>query len=168
MDTIKNKVAQSGLITLDLEELQPNWEITGFDMSDVLFEGLVLREKDYREFIKTNDWSQFEGKHVFVTCSSDAIVPTWAYMLLSVALTNRAISVHFGTRQDLEKTLWLDLISKMNFDRFIGQRVIVKGCSSIQIDETIYMELTKHLKPLVKSLMFGEPCSTVPLYKQKA
>lgn len=166
MDSIENKVAKSGLVTLNLEELKPHWEIVGLDISDVLVEGLMLREKDFRVFIKEHDWSSYQGKNVFVYCSTDAIVPSWAYMLISSSLSEIASNCYFGSKNELEKHLWLEFINNLDYNAFDGQRVIVKGCSDERIDETVYMFLATKLTPIVKSLMFGEPCSTVPIYKK--
>lgn len=168
MDTIENKVAKSGLITLDLEELKPNWNIVGFDMKDVLWQGLALKEKDFREFVATNDWSTYRSKHVYIYSSVDAIIPTWAYMLLSAALTNNCETVIIGKKEDLELVLWRALIDTLKAEDYVDQRVIVKGCSDETIPETIYFELSNKLIPLVKSLMFGEPCSTVPIFKKNS
>ena len=168
MDAIENKVAKSGLITLDLEELKPNWDIIGFDMKNVLWQGLALKEKDFREFVATNDWSTFRSKQVFIHSSVDAIIPTWAYMLLSAALTNNCETVIVGQKEDLELVLWRALINTLNAEDYVDQRVIVKGCSDEAIPETIYFELSSKLIPVVKSLMFGEPCSTVPIFKKNS
>jgi len=163
---IVNKVAQSGLITLDLEEMKPSWEIAGFDMAAVLYEGLVLREKDFRAFVQGHDWGAYRGKYVHVHCSTDAIVPTWAYMLLSVTLAPIAALCIFGTRETLETMLWRQAVGELDLELYKDKRVIVKGCSNEHISETIYMELAARLQPVVRSLMFGEPCSTVPLFKK--
>jgi len=167
MDTIENKVAKSGLITLDLEELKPKWNVVGFDMKAVLWQDLALREKDFRDFVATHDWSTFRTKQVFIYSSVDAIIPTWAYMLLSAALSNNSETVMVGQKVDLELALWRKFLDTINAEDYIDQRVIVKGCSDETIPETIYVELTNKLIPVVKSLMFGEPCSTVPIYKKK-
>jgi len=167
MDTIENKVAKSGLITLDLEELKPKWNVVGFDMKAVLWQDLALREKDFRDFVATHDWSTFRTKQVFIYSSVDAIIPTWAYMLLSAALSNNSETVMVGQKVDLELALWRKFLDTINAEDYIDQRVIVKGCSDETIPETIYVELTNKLIPVVKSLMFGEPCSTVTIYKKK-
>lgn len=166
-ELIENKVAKSGLINLNLEELKPDWKIMGFDISQALWQGLVLREKDFRAFVADFDWIKFENAHVFIHCSADAIVPTWAYMLLSTAMQPYATRVIFGSENDLKIALWREWIQKMNEEDYRDQRIIIKGCSDEEIDETIYVELTLKLMPLAKSLMFGEPCSTVPLFKRK-
>ena len=168
MDAIENKVAKSGLITLDLEELKPNWKIVGFDMKDVLWQGLALKEKDFRDFVATNDWSVYRDTQVYIYSSVDAIIPTWAYMLLSSALVNHSQTVIVGQKEDLELVLWRSLIDSLKPSDYADQRVIVKGCSNETIPETIYFELSNKLIPVVKSLMFGEPCSTVPIYKKIA
>lgn len=168
MEEIENKVAKSGLVTLELEELKPNWNIVGFDMKDVLWQGLALKEKDFREFVKTNNWSAFESISVFIFSSVDAIIPTWAFMLLSASLTEYCETVVVGKKEDLELVLWRKLIDALDLNDFKDQRVIVKGCSDETIPETIYFELSSKLVTVVKSLMFGEPCSTVPIYKKNS
>ena len=167
MEGIENKVANSGLVTINLEELKPNWKLAGFDMANVLYQGLVLREKDFREFVKTNDWTAFQGKSVFVYCSVDAIVPTWAYMLIATALSGIFESSVFGSKQMLETQLWRKVIQAIDLEIYRDKRIVIKGCSDEAINETIYMELTSLLIPVAKSLMYGEPCSTVPLFKRK-
>jgi hypothetical protein len=167
-ETIVNKVANSGLISFDLEEYFHPGERIIFDIKDQLFMGLMLKEKDFREFLKTNDWSIYSGKNVAIICSEDAIVPTWAYMLLGIALEPFANMFVFGSLEDLEKKLFEQALNSLDFSQFKGQRIVVKGCSNAQIPTYVYVELTRRLKPIVKSLMFGEPCSTVPLFKNKA
>ena len=166
-ETIVNKVANSGLISFDLEEYFHPGERIIFDIKDQLFMGLMLKEKDFREFLKTNDWSTYSGKNVAIICSEDAIVPTWAYMLLGIALEPFANMFVFGNLEDLEKKLFEQDLNSLDFSQFTGQRIVVKGCSNAQIPTYVYVELTRRLKPIVKSLMFGEPCSTVPLFKNK-
>lgn len=166
-ELIENKVAKSGLITLNLEELKPNWEIAGFDLASVLFEGLLLREKDFREFAAGHSWSDYKGRHLRVYCSTDAIVPTWAYMLIATKVSGIVASCSFGTLEELQTKLWRAFIQDLDTATYSDQRVIIKGCSNEAISETIYMELTAKLTPVVKTLMFGEPCSTVPLFKRK-
>ena len=167
-ETIVNKVANSGLISFDLEEYFHLGERIVFDIKDQLFMGLMLKEKDFREFLKTNDWSKYSGKNVAIICSEDAIVPTWAYMLLGIALEPFANMFVFGSLEDLEKKLFEQALNALDISQFKGQRIVVKGCSNAQIPTYVYVELTRRLKPIVKSLMFGEPCSTVPLFKNKA
>jgi hypothetical protein len=165
-EEIVNRVATSGIISLDLEELYNPYERVLFDIKDHLFQGLILREKDFREFLKSNDWSVYEGKHVAIICSEDAIVPTWAYMLLAVHLEPFARKVVFGDLNQLEDVLFEEAIQKLDLEEFAGKRVVVKGCSKVAVPISAYVTVTKLLKPYVQSLMFGEPCSTVPLYKK--
>ena len=165
---IINKVANSGLISLDLEEYFHPGERVIYDIKDNLFMGLMLKEKDFRAFLKENDWSVYSGKNVAIICSEDAIVPTWAYMLLAIQLEPFANMVVFGGLEDLEKKLYEVALNQLDLEQFNNQRVVVKGCSNAQIPTYVYVELTRRLKPIVKSLMFGEPCSTVPLFKSKS
>ena len=162
-----NKVATSGLITLNLEEYYPSGENVVYDIKDNLFHGLMLREKDFREFIKTNDWSAYAGKNVAVICSADAIVPTWAYMLLTNRLKPFANEVVFGSLETLQAILFTKALAKIDLNRFAGERVVVKGCGDIEVPVSAYVEVTNLLTPVVKSIMYGEPCSTVPVYKRK-
>lgn len=165
-DLIENKIQKSGLVTLDLEELKPNWDVVGFDMADVLWEGLVLKEKDYREFLKSNDWSAYSGKSVFIHCSTDAIIPTWAYMLLTDALRSHAENIHVGSEPSLNHMLWSDFVRELPIEEYRDTRVVVKGCSDEAIPNDVYAQLSSKLLPIVKSLMFGEPCATVPVFKR--
>lgn len=165
-ETIVNKVAASGLITFNLEDYYTPGERVFYDLKDNLYMELILKEKDFRTFLKENDWSLYQNKHVAIGCTADAIVPTWAYMLLSLKLTEVAASVHFGTLQDLEIKLFQEKLKDIDFEEYKDARVVVKGCSKVDVPTSIYVEMANKLKPLVKSLMFGEPCSTVPLYKK--
>ncbi|WP_439558289.1 DUF2480 family protein [Dyadobacter sp.] len=165
-EEIVNRVATSGIVSLDLEELYQPGERILYDIKDNLWQGMILREKDFREFLKAHDWSQYAGKHVAVICSEDAIVPTWAYMLLAVHLEPHAQTVVFGDLAALEDTLFNNAIQKLDIGSFTGKRVVVKGCSKVEVPVSAYMEISRLLKPVVQSLMFGEPCSTVPLYKK--
>jgi hypothetical protein len=163
---IINRVATSGIVSLDLEELYHPGERQIYDIKDNLWQGMILREKDFREFLKTHDWSQYEGKNVAIICSEDAIVPTWAYMLLAVQLERYANAFVFGDLNMLEYKLFTDAIHKIDLEEFRDKRVVVKGCSKVSVPVSAYVEITRLLKPIVQSLMFGEPCSTVPLYKK--
>jgi hypothetical protein len=165
-EAIINRVVTSGLITFDLAEYYHRGERIIYDLKDNLFMGMILKEKDFREFLKGHDWIQYEGKNVAITCSEDAIIPTWAYMLLTLKLEPYANCVVFGSLNDLEKKLFDEALGKVNFDEFIDKRVVVKGCGELPIPTNTYVELTRKLQPYVKSMMFGEPCSTVPLYKK--
>lgn len=165
---IENKVAKSGLITIDLEKLFALPEIVHIDLTDVLWQGLVLKEKDFRQYVTDTDWSAYKGKAVYITCSSEAIIPTWAYMLLAIALGNHTNKVVIGDRSDLLREVWRERISSLDLEPYLDQRVVIKGCSDQAIPEGVYYELAARLAPVVNSMMYGEPCSTVPLMKRKA
>jgi hypothetical protein len=165
-DPIINKVTESGLITIDLENYYPQANIAIFDLKDHLFMGLILKEKEFREKLKATDWQQYKGKHVAVTCSADAIIPVWAYMLVAAYLEPVADEIIMGDEKELHKKLFLENISAIDIKAYEGQRVVVKGCGDKPIGEFAYLEITKRLRPVVKSIMYGEPCSTVPIFKQ--
>ena len=167
MTEIINKVASSGLITFNLEDYYTTGERVELDIKQWLFEGLVLREKDFRESLKNNNWSKYKDKYIAVFCSADAIVPTWAYMLIATYLHPFAKKIVFGDLNDLEKSLFEDALNKIDFSQFKDERVVIKGCSKIKVPESIYVEVTNRLMPYARSIMFGEPCSTVPVYKRK-
>lgn len=162
-----NKVAVSGLITFNLEEYYHSGERVVYDIKDNLFHGLMLREKDFREFIKTHDWASYTGKNIAVICSADAIVPTWAYMLLANKLKPYANEVVFGSLETLESVLFTKALAKIDLNAFANERVVIKGCADIDVPISAYVEITSLLTPVVKSIMYGEPCSTVPIYKRK-
>ena len=166
MEPIVNKVANSGLITLNLEDYFPEQERVLFDLKPWLFQELILKEKDFRENLKSHDWSLYSNKYVAVICSADAIVPAWAFMLLFSHLEPFAKKIIFGNLQRLEEEIFEDIISNMDIAPFIDQRVVIKGCSNKEIPVFTYAALTAKLRPHVKSIMFGEPCSTVPIYKK--
>lgn len=162
-----NKVSESGIVTLDLEEFYPTEEIAVFDMKDYLFMGLILKEKDFRESLKNLDLSTYTGKTVAVTCSADAVIPMWAYMLAASYLQPVAKEVAFGTVEELKKNLLLKNIAQLQVADFVDKRVVIKGCGEIPVGEAAYLQATQLLRPVVKSIMYGEPCSTVPIYKKK-
>lgn len=162
-----NKVSESGIVTLDLEEFYPTEEIAVFDMKDYLFMGLILKEKDFRESLKNLDLSTYTGKTVAVTCSADAVIPMWAYMLAASYLQPVAKEVAFGTAEELKKNLLLKNIAQLQVADFVDKRVVIKGCGEIPVGEAAYLQATQLLRPVVKSIMYGEPCSTVPIYKKK-
>ncbi|MDP9047064.1 MAG: DUF2480 family protein [Bacteroidota bacterium] len=166
-ENIVNKVAQSGLVTLDPASFYPAGERVVYDITGNLFQGLILREKDFREFVKGHDWTQYQNKNVAVTCTADAIVPAWAYMLLANRLAPYAREVVFGDEEVLETVLFIKNIVNMDVEQYRDQRIVLKGCGDVPVPVSAYVELTKRLTPIVKSLMFGEPCSTVPIYKKK-
>lgn len=161
-----NKVAESGLITLDLEKFYPKGETAVFDLKDHLFMGLILKEKDFREALKKLDWSVYQDKNVALTCSADAIIPVWAWMLAVSYLQPVAKEVVMGDEKELHRSLYLKNIDAIDINEFAGQRVVIKGCGETPIADYVYMEITKKLRPVVKSIMYGEPCSTVPVYKK--
>lgn len=163
---IINKVAQSGIITIDLEEFYPKDERVLLDIKDQLFQGLILREKDFREFVKNEDWSKYNNKFIAITCTTDAIVPTWAYMLLAIHLQPFAKKIVFGNLETLETIIYQELLSTINIHDYTDARIVIKGCGSLPIPIAAYVELTRLLTPVAKSIMYGEPCSTVPLYKK--
>jgi hypothetical protein len=165
-DIIVNKVSESGLITLDLEEFYPKEETGIFDMKDHLFMGMILKEKEFREAMKNLDTSPYKGKNIALTCSADAIIPMWAYMLAASYLEPVANEVVFGDKEFLHKTLFLKNISKINVADYLDKRVVIKGCGELPISETAYVAITSLLRSVVKSIMYGEPCSTVPIYKK--
>ena len=165
-DAIVNKVSESGLITLDLEQYYPREEVVLFDLKDYLFMGLILKEKDFREALKNQDWEVYRKKYVGVTCSADAIIPPWAYMLAASYLQPVAKDVIMGDEKEVHKTIFLQNIQGIDINEFTGQRVVVKGCGETPIGEFAYMEITKRLRPVAKTIMYGEPCSTVPIYKK--
>ena len=167
MDEIVNRVAASGLITIDLEELYPSGERVLYDLAQNLWQGLVLKEKDFRAFLKEKDWSEYAGKHVAIACSEDAIVPAWASMLLATKLQEHAQTVFFGSLEALEVVLFDRMINQLNAIEYNDARVVIKGCSKLPVPQHAYVALTAHLVPVVKSLLFGEPCSTVQLYKRQ-
>ena len=166
-DAIVNKVSESGLITLDLEQYYPREELVLFDLKDYLFMGLILKEKDFREALKNQDWEVYRNKYVGVTCSADAIIPPWAYMLAASYLQPVAKDVIMGDEKEVHKTIFLQNIQGIDVKEFTGQRVVVKGCGETPIGEFAYMEITKRLRPVAKTIMYGEPCSTVPIYKNR-
>ena len=167
-EEIINKVANSGLITIDLEELYPKGERVVFDIKPLLFHELILKEKDFREHIKQRDWTQYKDAYVALTCTADAIVPTWAYMLLAIALEPYTRKVVFGNMETLEVILFHEALTSIRYSDYKDKRVVIKGCGNLPVTTHAYVELTRGLKPFAKSIMYGEPCSTVPLYKAPA
>jgi hypothetical protein len=164
-DEIVNRVAKSNLITIDLEDLYPKGTRTFFDIADWLFEGLILKEKDFREAVENHNWSQYDGHYVVLTCSADAIIPSWAYMLITTKLAPFAKKIVAGNLELLETAIFHDIISNLDITDYKERPVIIKGCSDKPIPQTAYLQLIEKLQPVVKSIMFGEACSTVPLYK---
>lgn len=162
-----NKVAESGLVTLDLEQFAPQGETVVFDLKDHLFMGMILKEKDFREALKNKDWSVYQDKNVALYCSADAIIPVWAWMLAAAYLQPVARELVMGDEKELHKQLFLKNISAIDPNEYTDKRMVIKGCGDHPIGDFAYMEITKKLLPVAKSIMYGEPCSTVPVYKKK-
>lgn len=165
---IINRVAGSSLVTFDLEAYYQPGERVLVDLKDQLFEEQILREKDLRDFIKSNDWSLYKEKFVAITCSVDAVIPTWAYMLVAIALRPYAKAIEFGTLEKLEERLFEDALAKVDWQQFRNAKIVVKGCSKINVPAWAYVKSITELQPIAASLMFGEACSTVPLFKRKS
>lgn len=166
-EVFNNKVADSGLITLDLASLIPSNEIVLFDIKPYLFMELILKEKEFRASLQATDWSQFQDKIVGIYCSIDAIIPMWANMLIVANLTPHVKSVYFGDLDKVREQVLLENIAALNAVDYANQRVVVKGCGETPIGESAYIAITQKLRPTVKSIMYGEPCSTVPVFKKK-
>jgi hypothetical protein len=165
-DAIINKVQQSGLITIDLEDYFHTGEKVLFDIKHYLYEGIILKEKDFRAFLKEHNWEQYKDKNVAITCSVDAIIPTWAYMLLASKLQPYVHLVVFGNLKELHAKIFSAAIAQINVADFTQAKVVIKGCGKLEVPVSAYVELTNKLLPVVSSIMYGEPCSTVPVYKQ--
>lgn len=165
-ETFVNKVAESGIITIDLETFFPKEPIVSFDLKDYLFMGLILKEKEFRQALKDLDISAFENKIVAVTCTADAIIPMWAYMLVASLLQPVAKEVVLGTADVAKHKMLIAQIEKINVSEYTDKRVVIKGCGETPIPEEAYLQITQLLRPVVKSIMYGEPCSTVPVYKK--
>jgi hypothetical protein len=162
-----NKVAESGIISFDLEEYYPKATIKVFDLKGYLFMELILKEKDFRAALLATDWEQYRDAYVAITCSADAIIPMWANMLVASYLQPVAKEVVFGDEKKLIETVLVNQINALSTEEFIDKRIVVKGCGDVAIPEAAYVAITNKLRPVVKSIMYGEPCSTVPIYKKK-
>lgn len=165
-DVFKNKVTESNIITLNLEDYYPQGETIVFDLKEYLFMQLILKEKDFREALKNLDTTPYLNKNVALTCTADAIIPMWAYMLVASYLQPVAKNIVFGDQDFLQKTLFLKNLQQINPAEYTDKRVVIKGCGDLPITELAYVEITNILRPVVKSMMYGEPCSTVPIYKK--
>lgn len=161
-----NKVAESGILTIDLEDYFPKEETVLFDLKDYLFMGLILKEKDFREALKNLDVNAYDNKNVAIGCTADAIIPMWAYMLVVSYIEPVAKSVFYGPVDAMETAVLLERISAIRGEEYQDQRVVIKGCGEKHIPEAAYVKITEKLRPFVKSIMYGEPCSTVPIYKR--
>jgi hypothetical protein len=166
-EEIKNRVTESGLITLDLEQFFPEKDILSFDIRPFLFMDQILRERDFRDRLAVHDWSAYRGKHVAVHCSVEAIIPAWAYMTIAVHLSEYAASIYQGNPSEMLKSLIIASIRSIDTASFHQKRVLVKGCGEKGIDAYAYLEVTTLLMPVVKSIMYGEACSAVPVYKRR-
>ena len=166
-DEIINRVASSKLITIDLEDFYPKGERIVFDISKWLFKGIILKEKDFREDVKQHDWEQYRDKYVALSCSTDAIIPSWAYLLITTKLGVFAKTLVVGDLELLEIIIFQEIISNLKTDDYKNKPIIIKGCSNKPIPSTIYVQLIEKLLPLASSILFGEACSTVPLFKRK-
>ncbi len=166
-EEIINRVALSKLMVVDLEDYYPEGERMIFDIKDWLYEGFVLREKDFRQLVVDYNWSKHKNQFVALTCSSDAIIPAWAYMLLTVELQSFANKVITGDLEALESSIYQDIINKLDVTSFQDKPLIIKGCAQKPVPSNAYIMLTSKLKPVAKSIMYGEACSSVPLFKRK-
>jgi len=166
-DLIKNRVSESSLITIDLSEFLPNADPLLFDLSSYLYKGLILREKEYRQSLSETNWSPYNNKTVLVFCSNDAIIPVWAYMLAAVHLGAETSDIHFLTPDQWKEKEMIKNIQKTNPEKYYDSRIVIKGCGETKIPDSAYFEITKLLLPVAKSILYGEPCSTVPVYKKK-
>ena len=163
---IINKIAKSGIINLDLEDYAPKDIITELDLKDFLFEGLILKEKHFRESLKDHNWSKYRNNVLALFCSANSIIPMWAYMLVTSYLEKNNLINFYGNKEQVFNLLFLEIIGKIDIQEFKDKRVIVKGCGNLKIHEKIYVAITKKMQPAVKSLMFGEACSSVPIHKK--
>ena len=160
-----NRVQSSGLVTLNLEDYYVPGERVFLDIKPMLFQELILREKEFRAALKATQWAVYQNKHVALGCTADAIIPTWAYMLVAIHLEPVAKTVFFGSLADMEAQLFRKSLLNMNWEEFRGSKVVVKGCSKVTVPDAVYVEVTTQLKSVAFSIMFGEPCSTVPIFK---
>lgn len=165
-ESIVNRVANSSLITFDLEQYYEPGERVLIDLKNVLFQGQILREKDLRDFVKDHDWRQYKEKFVAITCSADAIVPTWAFMLVAISVNPYAKKVVLGSLEQLEEKIFEEKLSAVRWENYQDAKVVVKGCSKISVPDSAYIEVVNKLRPIAGSIMFGEACSTVPLHKR--
>ncbi len=166
MDEIVNKVANSVLEVFDLEDYYTSGIRTQLDISQWLLDGFLLKEKDFREALKIHDWSQFQNHFVAIHCSTDAIIPAWASILVTVYLSPFAKKVVVGNLTDLETSLYQEILSTLDYSKYQDKPIILKGCSKKPVPESAYIMAIQKLQPFVKSIMYGEACSAVPLYKK--
>lgn len=165
-NTLINRVAESGLITINLENFFPAEPLVSFDLKDYLFMELILKEKEFREALKAHDWTQYQGLNLLVHCSTDAIIPVWAFMLVTAYAEPYAKTVFQGTKEEFYKMAFARALDQIDAAAYLEQRVVIKGCSDKPVPPSAYVELTRKLRPYAQSIMFGEPCSTVPIFKR--
>lgn len=161
-----NRVANSGLITIKLEDYFPDSKFEEIDIKNYLFQGLILREKDFRSAMKQIDWTFYKNKILLIYCSTDAIIPVWAYMLISAQAAPHVEYIYFGNQDDYLNYYYRDLIDQLDTSKYDGQRIVIKGCSEKSVPASAYLYLTQRLQPYAQSIMYGEPCSTVPIFKR--
>ncbi|HLX91836.1 MAG TPA: DUF2480 family protein [Puia sp.] len=166
-DEIVNKVAASGLVTIDLEDFYPGKEVASFDLMPLLFRGLILKEKEFREGLQQTDWNQYRDKILAVHCSTDAIIPAWAYMLIATHTQGIAKEILIGNEAGVIKEVMLRRIDHLPAEEYEGKRIVVKGCGDLPVGDAAYLEITKKLLPVARSIMYGEACSNVPIFKRK-
>ncbi len=165
-NTLINRVDQSGILTIDLEQMYPTTPVASFDLKDHLFQGLILKEKDFREALKSHDWQKYAGSVLCVYCSTDAIIPVWAYMLVSSFAASVAHTVYNGTPAEWLRAYYHQAVQNMDATLYAGKRIVIKGCSHKEVPTSAYTDVTALLQPLAQSIMYGEPCSTVPIFKR--
>ena len=165
-EVLINRVANSGLITLNLEDHYPGSEMIIFDIKDYLFHGLILKEKDFRKALKEHNWDQYSNKIVLIVCSTDAIIPVWAYMLITGYVEGIAADIFAGDQEEYLKSHYYKVIKGMDLSEYTEKRIVIKGCSNRPVPAAAYLQLTQGLKPYAQSIMYGEPCSTVPIFKR--
>lgn len=166
-DTLVNRVANSGIITLNLENYYPEAEFVNFDLKDYLYMELILKEKDFRQALKDHDWAQYKGKIILIYCSSDAIIPLWSYMLVASYAEGIAIESYVGNQEAYLNHHFQNVVNDLDITAYDEKRIVIKGCSNKPVPAGAYQALTRKLKPTALSIMFGEPCSMVPIYKKK-
>ena len=162
-----NKVANSSLVTINLENYFPEEELIVFDLKDYLFMELILKEKDFRASLKEHDWAQYEGKIVVIDCTADAIIPVWAYMLVTTYVEPYAKTVFQGSSEEFYKLAYQKAIDQIDVTEYDGKKIVIKGCSNKPVPPSAYVGITEKLRPYAFSIMYGEPCSTVPIYKKR-
>ncbi len=167
MSTIINKIATSALFNFDLESLAVSGKRINLDISDWLWQGMIVKEKEFKQHIKDHNWEQYQDALVYITCTADAIIPNWSYMLIAAQLTDSCLYYHLGTKEELNQMVFASKIEQLDLSIFKNQRVLIKGCSDVAVPSSAYVLLSQKLLPIVKSLMYGEACSNVPIYKKK-